>query len=322
MVRRLKKIPRCLRADKGVETPLLAWAHVLLRRATYYQEEGINIPDLPFERAFSWGTSTRNIRIERWWKSLATFCLNEVRGHFQKLSKDQHFDKVRPDRIAIKYVYMRPIRRRIDEFVHTYNISPIRKQKHRGHYLPTGKPRKLFLYPKDGQHYHEKLHMPTLDWLDSLVKDHDIDSYLPDEMMDLCQSLLDKKGWTIDVMEALVINQESNHEEMYLYLREQLQRIWIGPKGTTILQELVTPLGARHVVEREISRQEDSEIYTRMTGAMFANLNLNDDPIELVEEDIEGEVEDDEEDAVYDSGEGYMDFEIMEETDDEVEYGR
>ena len=96
----------------------------------------------------------------------------------------------------------------------------IRKQKHRGHYLPTGKPRKLFLYLKGGQHYHEKLHMPTLDWLDSLVKDHDIDSYLPDEMMDLCQSLLDKKGWTIDVMEALVINQESNHEEMYLYLRE------------------------------------------------------------------------------------------------------
>jgi hypothetical protein len=26
-------------------------------------------------------------------------------------------------------------------------------------------------------------------------------------------------------MEALVINQESNHEEIYLYLREQLQRI-------------------------------------------------------------------------------------------------
>ena len=52
MVRRLKKIPRCLRADKGVETPLLAWAHVLLRRAMYYQEEGINIPDLLFKRVF------------------------------------------------------------------------------------------------------------------------------------------------------------------------------------------------------------------------------------------------------------------------------
>jgi hypothetical protein len=48
----------------------------------------------------------------------------------------------------------------------------------------------------------------------------------------------------------------------------------------------VTPLGARHVVKREISRQEDSEIYTRMTGAMFTNLNLDDDPIELAEEDV------------------------------------
>ena len=109
---------------------------------------------------------------------------------------------------------------------------------------------------------------------------------------------------------------------MYLYLREQLQRIWIGPEGTTILQELVTPLGARHVVEREISRQEDSEIYTRMTSAMFANLNLDDDPIELAEEYVQAEVEDDKEDILYDLGEGYMDFETIEESDDEVQYGR
>jgi hypothetical protein len=56
-----------------------------------------------------------------------------------------------------------------------------------------------------------------------------------------------------------------------------------------------------------------------MTGVMFANLNLDDDPIELVE--IE-EAEDDEEDIPYDLGEGYMDYETIEETDDEVEYGR
>ena len=101
---------------------------------------------------------------------------------------------------------MRLIQRQIDEFVYTYNISLIQKQKHYRHYLPTSKPQKLFLYPKGGQHYHEKLHMPTLDWLDSLVKDYNIDAYLPDEMMDLCQSLLDKKGWTINVIKILVIN--------------------------------------------------------------------------------------------------------------------
>jgi hypothetical protein len=80
----------------------------------------------------------------------------------------------------------------------------------------------------------------------------------------------------------------------------------------------VTLLGARHVVKREISCQEDSEIYTRMTSVMFTNLNLDDNPIELVE----GEVEINEEDILYNPGEGYMDFKIIEETNDEVEYRR
>jgi hypothetical protein len=44
---------------------------------------------------------------------------------------------------------------------------------------------------------------------------------------------------------------------------------------------------------------------------MFTNLNLNNNLIELVEEDI-----------VYNLGEGYMDIEIIEETNDEVEYSR
>jgi hypothetical protein len=59
-----------------------------------------------------------------------------------------------------------------------------------------------------------------------------------------------------------------------------------------------------------------------MTGAMFANLNLDDNPIELAEEDVQEEVEDDEEDIPYDLGEGYMDFETIEESDNEVQYGR
>ena len=84
----------------------------------------------------------------------------------------------------------------------------------------------------------------------------------------------------------------------------------------------MTPLGARYIVKREISRQEDSEIYTRMTGVIFTNLNLDDDPIELVEEEVEGEVEINEEDILYNPRKGYMDFKIIKETDDKVEYGR
>ena len=55
---------------------------------------------------------------------------------------------------------------------------------------------------------------------------------------------------------------------------------------------------------------------------MFINLNLNNDLIELVEEEVEGEVEIDEEDILYDHGEGYIDFEIIEETNNKVEYSR
>jgi hypothetical protein len=52
---------------------------------------------------------------------------------------------------------------------------------------------------------------------------------------------------------------------------------------------------------------------------MFANLNLNNDPIKLVE--IE-EAEDDEEDIPYNLGEGYIDYKTIKETNDEVEYRR
>jgi hypothetical protein len=73
------------------------------------------------------------------------------------------------------------------------------------------------------------------------------------------------------------------------------------------------------MVKREISCQEDSEIYTRIIGVMFTNLNLDNNPIELVE--IE-EAEDNKEDILYDLGEGYIDYETIEETNDEVEYRR
>ena len=61
------------------------------------------------------------------------------------------------------------------------------------YYLFISKPRKLFLYPKDGQYYYKKLYIPTLDWLNSLVKDYNINAYLSNDIIDLCQSLLNKK---------------------------------------------------------------------------------------------------------------------------------
>jgi len=55
---------------------------------------------------------------------------------------------------------------------------------------------------------------------------------------------------------------------------------------------------------------------------MFINLNLNNNLIELIEEDIKGEVEDNKEDVVYDLREGYIDVEIINKTNNKVEYSR
>jgi hypothetical protein len=58
---------------------------------------------------------------------------------------------------------------------------------------------------------------------------------------------------------------------------------------------------------------------------MFAKLNLDDDLIEPIEEevDIEGKgVWVDEEEMLYNLGEGYMDFNLIEESNDKVIYRR
>jgi hypothetical protein len=52
---------------------------------------------------------------------------------------------------------------------------------------------------------------------------------------------------------------------------------------------------------------------------MFTNLNLNNNLIELVEAE---EAEDNKEDILYNLGEGYIDYKIIKETNNKVEYKR
>lgn len=55
-------MPQVLRADRGVETPLIAAAH-----HKFTQQ---NRPNASFEGCFRYGTSTANQRIEAWWGQL------------------------------------------------------------------------------------------------------------------------------------------------------------------------------------------------------------------------------------------------------------
>lgn len=57
------KYPKLIRSDCGSETGFLCRSHLLLRRA--------DDPTKEFNRIYSFGTSTRNQRIEAWWRLLA-----------------------------------------------------------------------------------------------------------------------------------------------------------------------------------------------------------------------------------------------------------
>lgn len=58
--------PALLRADRGVETRLLADAHFKMSQAVREEDE----PDFEFKDCFRYGKSTKNQRVEAWWAQL------------------------------------------------------------------------------------------------------------------------------------------------------------------------------------------------------------------------------------------------------------
>jgi len=55
-------IPKAIRTNKGVETVLLAAAQFAFRKAAK--------PHIQLEKTWAYSTSTKNQRIERWWRTL------------------------------------------------------------------------------------------------------------------------------------------------------------------------------------------------------------------------------------------------------------
>ena len=63
------------------------------------------------------------------------------------------------------------------------------------------------------------------------------------------------------------------HEEIYLYLRQELYRIYI--QDGTLLKELDTPRGARERIKNYITSREDTEIFKYFIGTRWQNLQLD-----------------------------------------------
>ncbi|CUS12628.1 unnamed protein product [Tuber aestivum] len=184
LLRTTLHMPKVIRSDKGSETVLLAESHLSLRRA--------NHPDLPFEKAYSYRKSTKNQRIEAWWNILTKGQTQAWKVYFAQLESDGYFNGGDLDKLCLQFLYMKIIRSHIHRFVEIHNSHPIRLQRKREHYLPTGQPFLLYYYPESGKDYKEKVNESLLAALEAEVSEFDLDEYLPISTLALYQGFLDE----------------------------------------------------------------------------------------------------------------------------------
>jgi transposase InsO family protein len=86
-------VPKLIRADKGAETILLAASQFAFRKARK--------PHIPLEKTIAYGTSTKNQRIERWWRTLVDQQTDQWIAYFDELRGAGLFDSSKYDRIAL-----------------------------------------------------------------------------------------------------------------------------------------------------------------------------------------------------------------------------
>ena len=265
-VRRLG-FPLVLRTDKGGETSLMCAAHVALRR--------VDEPDLAFKKAYVYGPSTRNQRIEAWWNTLADGLAETWRRFFGSLAETHLFESdSAADVTALRFIYMEKLREQVANFVEVliymeklreqvanflevHNIHPIRRQKARAAYHRHGKPEELFYFPKNTPRYHQMpsdRHEPLLQHLESLVQNYDILEYQEQQVRDLCKHLLIAGDVTYDIDVDFDSGLEATHVQAYKFLRSALREL-----ETEIGQPiplLQPPLGGQAWIDRMAQEAE------------------------------------------------------------------
>ena len=94
-VRSHNTIPQLIRSDKGTETTLLCNSQLVLHRAI---DSTISLREV-----YSYGTSTKNQRIESWWNLLANAQTDTWREIFNDIENEGYFDGGALDIIAMCY---------------------------------------------------------------------------------------------------------------------------------------------------------------------------------------------------------------------------
>jgi hypothetical protein len=146
--------PRFLRTDKGGETVLFAALHYDLFRQALNVLGAVNADGMNRDRldcCFIWGSSPRNVRIERLWhqqRQTVTYqweCLfTSIEGN--RLYRGQNV----ADYVVLQFVFMPLLREELAQFILDKNTYPIRRQLERPGHVH-GVPNEL--YCREGPRY-------------------------------------------------------------------------------------------------------------------------------------------------------------------------
>jgi hypothetical protein len=252
--------PHLLRSDRGVETAMMADAHLALHRKLD--------PNTSFSGVYRYGTSKMNQRIESWWQQMSKSALRRWREYFQELEADGLWDEDSlSSRIALLAVYIPILRRILHRFVEQWNHHRIRRQKNRPHVVP-GQPYVLYYYPEVAQNFQQVISPDHLADFKADIGGFDIDEYLPRDTLAWCTTKLQSWGHgNVGGEDVHPRTGQRVHKDAYLRLRNAIDQQVQNGNGEG-LSLCTPPTGARDYIPppapsadpEVIADEEDSDV--------------------------------------------------------------
>ncbi len=241
----------------------------------------------------AYGTSTKNQRIERWWRELVDRQTDQWICYFDELKGEGCFDGSKYDRIALQFLFMDKIRNDISAFVRMYNTHPIRTQKARAAYLPTGKPNNMYNYPPDGSRNYSSPPDPNLlAEIEAQLVWYDDTAYLSPATRQLCEQITAQSGIDYDPLSTQP-GLDTPYTQLYLILRQRLYEHEAAGGGEVV--ELQTPVGGINTIDIMVEQFNQQSIESATGGVLEGELEEELAEGEL-EEEICDQVDGDEED--------------------------
>ncbi|KAI1761882.1 hypothetical protein GGR53DRAFT_449456 [Hypoxylon sp. FL1150] len=271
--------PCFTRADHGVETPLWVGAQATLADAArteiaYDDSDGnpqIHHQGSRITSVHMYGPSTRNIKIESWWRRFREGSTDRWIGFKNTLIHNALFIPGDPiDLIAVYAIYGPMIKDEFAEFVEIWNSHSIRKQRNRPHVRP-GIPYDLYntdevpnwgIPVEEGSPAYEAAQV-----MYQPLEDIEIDEFMTPETTEWCERQLEALGF-----DGILHTEEDHinpHIRTYVQLREIVRGHVISGQEPH-LQLIEAPTGG---TERYIGLLN----LLRDNHPLFANDNLRGD---------------------------------------------